>query len=553
MTLESALSEHGVSSEDIERAKQFRAKVGGSLEKILLNMGSLSEELLPSIYARFLECEVLTPAQRDAWEPPKEPTELPQAFLRANGWLLFEIMSDGVALFVTKAPMNWDVWQYLTNENIAHKYFIASESDFELLETKMGDDIQGQNTAVEGLSDAEEYRLRELASEAPTVNLLNNLITRALRMRASDMHIEPVDGRYRVRYRIDGVLHDIEFLPERLQLLILSRLKILAGMDIAEKRRPQDGKIEMRVANIALDIRVSALPVNKGESMVLRFLRKDALTYDMSSLGFVEDTHEAILRDLKRTSGVILMTGPTGSGKTTTLYSFLNQINGDDVKIVTLEDPVEYQLPGLNQVHVRPEIGFDFSSGLRSIVRQDPDVIMVGEVRDKETCRIAMQAALTGHLVFSTVHTNDAPSAFTRLLDLGVEEYLLNAALISILAQRLVRQLCPTCKSPLANPRAVIKEHGLSEIAERFGSTCSELMASKGCEDCANTGFKGRLAVIEYFPIDDKLKSIPKDDQFLIRAKSYNRERGWRTLLEDGLLLALEGKTTVEEVYRVCG
>lgn len=553
MNIEAALKDHGVSSDDIEKAKAYRARAGGSLEKILLNMGSFSEELLPSVYSQLLKVPVFTEDQIDMWESPPNDSMLAEDFLCARGWLLFGDSGAQPYRFVTKAPLDWDVLQYLSNENIDFGFTVASESDFDTLAIKYfeANGLHARNDNL--LSDLEEDRLRELASEAPTVNLLNSLITRALRMRASDMHIEPVGERYRVRYRIDGVLHDIDQLPERLQLPIISRLKILSGMDIAEKRRPQDGKVEMRVANVLLDIRVSALPVNKGESMVMRFLRKDALTYDMGGLGLAADIHASINEDLRKTSGVILMTGPTGSGKTTTLYTFLNQLNDDGVKIITLEDPIEYQLSGLNQVHVKPDIGFDFSAGLRSVVRQDPDVIMVGEIRDKETCQIAMQAALTGHLVFSTVHTNDAPSAFTRLLDLGVEEFLLNAALIAIMAQRLARQLCIHCSEPLENPEALFDEYNLRILADRFGLKDYRLMKANGCELCANTGFLGRLAIIEYLRCDDELRSIPKDDQFLINARACNSNRGGRDLVEDGLLKALQGKTTIEEIFRVCG
>ena len=554
MTLEIVLEGHGVSAEDIEKAKVYQGRAGGSLEKILLNMGSFSEELLPTVYSEFLNFPMLEEAQRDVWMPPPPNVRLAEDFLHQNGWLLLnEILQSEPYIFVTKAPLNWDVLQYLNNENLAYTCVVASESDFGILSVKFEDAIGGSSTSDPLLSDLEEDRLRELASEAPTVNLLNSLITRALRMRASDMHIEPVGERYRVRFRIDGVLHDIDQLPERLQLPIISRLKILSGMDIAEKRRPQDGKVEMRVANIQLDIRVSALPVNKGESMVMRFLRKDTLTYDMESLGLAPDIHQSIVEDLAKTAGVILMTGPTGSGKTTTLYTFLNHLNNDDVKIITLEDPVEYQLAGLNQVHVKPEIGFDFSAGLRSVVRQDPDVIMIGEIRDRETCQVAMQAALTGHLVFSTVHTNDAPSAFTRLLDLGVEEFLLNAALLAIIAQRLARQLCCHCAEPSTDAEALFAEYHLAELAERFDLQEWGLMAAVGCEACANTGYNGRLAVIEYLRCDDRLRAIPKDDQFLSNAKECNRSRGGRDLLEDGFLKALQGKTTIEEILRVCG
>ena len=554
MTLEAVLADHGVSLEDIEKGVAYQAKAGGALEKILLNMGSFSEELLPSVYSQYLKSPILTEEQRDSWAPPEDISDqLAHSFLLENGWLLFEAPESSSHIFVTRAPMSWDVLQYLNNESMDFSCIVASDSDFGILSLKIADAGATGAKSDNLLSDLEEDRLRELASEAPTVNLLNSLITRALRMRASDMHVEPVGERYRVRYRIDGVLHDIDHLPERLQLPVISRLKILSGMDISEKRRPQDGKIEMKVANISLDIRVSALPVNKGESMVLRFLRKDTITYDMDSLDLAADTYEAIQEDLKRTAGVILMTGPTGSGKTTTLYTFLNKLNQQDIKIITLEDPVEYQLAGLNQVHVRPEIGFDFSAGLRSVVRQDPDVVMVGEIRDRETCQIAMQAALTGHLVFSTVHTNDAPSAFTRLLDLGVEEFLLNAALVSIMAQRLARKLCEHCAQPVPNPKDVLEEYNLRELAGRFGVKKWNLMAASGCEECGNTGYKGRLAIIEYLRCDDHLRAIPKDDQFLVNAKNYNRSRGGRDLVEDGLLKVLQGKTTVEEVYRTCG
>ena len=553
MDIEATLAGHNVSEEDLEKAKSYQSRAGGSLEKILLNMGSFSEELLPSIYAQVTESSILSVDDRDAWVPPAEHPLVPFDFLLDKGWLLYHFDPALPLQFVTFAPLDWNVLQYLNHEQIDFTYVIASETDFGLLSMKASDASVDTTISNGALSDVEEERLREMASEAPTVNLLNSLITRALRMQASDMHVEPKANRYRVRFRIDGVLQDIETLPHRLQLPVISRLKILSGMDIAEKRRPQDGKIEMRISNIDLDIRVSSLPVNQGESMVMRFLRKDTLKYDLSTLGLSTDTFTAIKRDLGRTSGVILLTGPTGSGKTTTLYSFLNDINSEDVKIVTLEDPIEYQLPGLNQVHVNPDIGFDFSAGLRSVVRQDPDVIMVGEIRDKETCQIAMQAALTGHLVFSTVHTNDAASAFTRLLDLGVEEFLLNAALISIIAQRLVRKLCVHCAQPAENSQALITQYGLAELAKRFELPSINLQQCKGCDQCSQTGFTGRIAVLEYLACDEHLKTIPKDDQFLANAKAYNRDNGGRDLLEDGLLKAMQGLTTVDEVLRVCG
>jgi general secretion pathway protein E len=349
------------------------------------------------------------------------------------------------------------------------------------------------------------------------------------------------------------VLHEIDTIPTTMVLPIITRLKILAGMDIGERRRPQDGKIELRVAGEDIDIRASALPVTDGESAVLRFLRKSALVYDMKELGLSEDIERWVLEDIAVTSGVVLLTGPTGSGKTTSLYTFLSRLNRPQVKIVTLEDPVEYQLAGINQVQVQPAIGFDFAHGLRSIVRQDPDIIMVGEIRDKETAGVAMQSALTGHLVFSTVHTNDTPSAYTRLLDLGVEEFLLNAALRSIIGQRLARRLCSHCATTHPESDRLITDLGLRPLAERLGINNPKLLDSVGCEHCGNTGYKGRVAVVEYLRCDEQIRAMPKGPEFIAEARRYAASRGWRTLVEDGFAKALNGVTTAAEVLRVAG
>jgi general secretion pathway protein E len=336
-------------------------------------------------------------------------------------------------------------------------------------------------------------------------------------------------------------------------LPVITRLKILAAMDIAERRRPQDGKIELRIGGEEVDIRVSALPLRDGgESAVLRFLRKAALVYDISLLGLSPDIEECILEDLAVTSGVVLMTGPTGSGKTTSLYTFLSRINNPEVKIITLEDPVEYQLEGVNQVQVQPEIDFDFARGLRSIVRQDPDVIMVGEIRDAETASVAMQSALTGHLVFSTVHTNDAPSAYTRLLDLGVEEFLLNAALRSIVAQRLARRLCE-CAIAHPDHEQLMQRYDLAALAARAGLQNVQLKQNVGCDACGHTGYRGRMAIVEYLRCDKEIAAMDKGEQFIAEAREHMRATGGRSLLEDGLLKALSGDTTVEEVFRVAG
>ena len=543
-------SEHGVPAADLEKARSYQAKHGGRLEQILVNMGSLPAEDLPAIYSKWFGAPVLSEADWRDWQLPEGSDALPLEFLLERGWLPWERDADSW-VFASYSPFDLEVNAWFAEHALRPALRLLSADDFETLRSRLG--IGKSDSQLDGLSLVEEDRLREMASEAPTVNLLNSLIAKALRRGASDMHVEPHAGRARVRYRVDGVLHEIESIPTAMMLPLITRLKILAAMDIAERRRPQDGKIELRIGGEEVDIRVSALPLHEGgESAVLRFLRKATLVYDMSLLGLSPDIEARILEDLEVTSGVILLTGPTGSGKTTSLYTFMSRINSPEVKIITLEDPVEYQLDGINQVQVQPEIGYDFARGLRSIVRQDPDVIMVGEIRDRETASVAMQSALTGHLVFSTVHTSDAPSAFTRLLDLGVEEFLLNAALRSIVAQRLVRRLCK-CSTAHPDAAQLMARYQLAELVERSGLAEQDLRQSVGCDDCGHTGYRGRLAIVEYLRCDDAIAAMNKGERFIAEAREHMRSLGGRSLVEDGLLKALCGDTTVEEVFRVAG
>lgn len=549
MNLSSILTEEFlVTSADLLTAQKYQVKFGGRLEQILVNMGSLPSEHLPSLYSKLFNLPLLNIAD---WlgQPGPEVDEQVFEKLASRKWVVLDV-TDNKWLFACFYPLEPEINDWLAKQKITFELNVATESEL----TSIIEQNRGKKNGLnnQNLFDDED-KLIELASETPTVNLLNSLIMRAVRQGASDMHLEPIDGRYRARFRVDGVLHNAENISARMQLPILTRLKILSGMDIAEKRRPQDGKIEMKIAGQELDIRVSALPLNDGESMVMRFLRKDNIRYDMSAIGLSEDINTLVTDDLRSTAGVILLTGPTGSGKTTTLYTFLNALNNDDVKIVTLEDPVEYQLEGINQVQVNSDIGFDFASGLRSIVRQDPDIIMLGEIRDSETAKIAMQSALTGHLVFSTVHTNDAPSAYTRLLDLGVEEFLLNAALVSIVAQRLGRKICESCCSDDPNRAAKIEKYNLLDLAERFSIENIALKVGKGCEQCGHTGYKGRMAITEYLGCDDYIKSLAKDSKFSAAAKAHNRSMERRTLFEDGLYKAMLGLTTIDEVVRVAG
>jgi general secretion pathway protein E len=545
------LADCGVQSDDLDKAQSYQQKYGGRLEQILVNMGSLSSEALPGIYSRLLGVEVLPVAQASQWDPPESIDDFPLDMLVSRGWLPYRVEESGRCVFATRAPLDLEVNEWLRARGGDFDILLVSEETFGALRGRLG---RYQNVRPDaGLDSVEEGRLRELASEAPTVNLLNSLIGRALRQGASDLHLEPQGGPARVRFRIDGVLHEVDTIPASMVLPIVTRLKILAGMDIGERRRPQDGKIELRIAGEDIDIRASALPVTDGESAVLRFLRKSALVYDMKELGLSEDIEQMVLEDLAVTSGVVLLTGPTGSGKTTTLYTFLSRLNKPEVKIVTLEDPVEYQLAGINQVQVQPAIGFDFANGLRSIVRQDPDIIMVGEIRDKETAAVAMQSALTGHLVFSTVHTNDTPSAYTRLLDLGVEEFLLNAALRSIIGQRLARRLCPKCAVPHPQASQLVHDLELAPLAARVGITTPRLLEAHGCDSCGGTGYRGRVAVAEYLRCDAHIRALSKGPDFIPAARAHAHAQGWRTLVEDGFVKAMRGVTTVAEVLRVAG
>ena len=397
--------------------------------------------------------------------------------------------------------------------------------------------------------DTDIQQLKDLASEAPVIRLVSLIITNALEMRASDIHIEPFENRLIVRYRIDGVLHEVESPPRRLSAAVISRIKIMASLDIAERRLPQDGRIRLRVQGKEIDLRISTVPTMHGESVVMRILDKGGVALDFKRLGFEAETLKVFLDVLTEPHGILLVTGPTGSGKTTTLYTALDRLNKPDVKILTVEDPVEYQMPGINQIQVKPQIELTFANALRSIVRQDPDVIMIGEIRDLETAQIAVQSALTGHLVLSTVHTNDAPSTVNRLLDMGVEDYLLTSTVIGILAQRLVRTLCPRCKEPYIALPELVEEMGLRKFAHGGGDI--ELYHAKGCTECAHTGYIGRISILEMLPMTDPLRSLVMRHAISADLRAEAIKGGMVTMYEDGLRKAVAGITTFEEVLRV--
>ncbi|MDD4117295.1 MAG: type II secretion system protein GspE [Opitutae bacterium] len=399
------------------------------------------------------------------------------------------------------------------------------------------DEVQQQLVADQDVSE----------SDAPIIKLVSLIIMEAFRSRASDIHLEPMPKKFRVRYRIDGVLHEVDSPPKRLQSAIISRVKIMANMSIAEKRVPQDGRIQINVMGRDLDLRVSSIPTNHGESIVMRILDKSGIALGLPQLGFFADDQQVFERLITLSDGIILVTGPTGSGKTTTLYACLNTINKPDRKIITVEDPVEYQMSGINQVQVRADIGMTFSAALRAILRQAPNIIMIGEIRDLETAEIAVNASLTGHLVFSTLHTNDAPSAVTRLIDIGVKPFLVASSTRAIMAQRLVRRICEKCKEPYEPKEAELRL--LGPAAKQLAS--AELFHGKGCADCQFTGYRGRLGIYEIFQIDDQVRNLVFEQVSSTELRIKARELGMRTLREDGLRKVVAGITTLEEVLRV--
>ncbi len=382
--------------------------------------------------------------------------------------------------------------------------------------------------------------------ETPVVKLTTMLITTAIKMKASDIHIEPMEKELRVRYRIDGALRKMDSPPKRLQSAIISRLKIMSHMKISEKRIPQDGRIQITVNGKDLDLRVNSVPTNHGESIVMRILDKTTFSLGLPQLGFLTDDQATFERLIKLPDGVVLVTGPTGSGKTTTLYACLGQINTPDKKLITVEDPVEYQMSGINQVQVNKDVGLDFSAALRSILRQAPNIVMVGEIRDEETADIAMEAALTGHLVFSTLHTNDAPSAVTRLLDIGVKPFLVASALRAAMAQRLVRAICENCKEPYQPTEREVKM--LGSIAKTMPE---RMFHGAGCDKCGKTGYKGRKGIFEIFKVDDTIQRLIFDHAPATLLRQRAREMGMRTLREDGMLKVASGMTSLAEILRV--
>ena len=462
-------------------------------------------------------------------------------------------INDAEAEIAISDPFNLDTIDnisYMLNRPLIVR--LCSLSDIEsAINTNYDESLDSINAAfastTEALSgDGAQSVVLGEGEDSPIVRYVQTVITEALNRRASDIHMEPLETRFRIRFRIDGVLHEIENPPKRLQPTLLSRIKLMANVSIAEKRIPQDGRIGLDVGNKSIDLRVSVLPTAHGESIVMRILDKEALNLGLPQLGFFSDDQANFERVISMPDGVFLVTGPTGSGKSTTLYSALNYINHPDRKIITVEDPVEYEMSGINQVGVKRDVGMTFSAALRSMLRQAPNIIMVGEIRDKETAEIAINASLTGHMVFSTLHTNDAPSAVSRLVDIGIKPFLVSASIRSVLAQRLVRRICPKCKESTVPEGRLLNSLGIrpDQISN------ATFMTGTGCEHCNNTGFRGRVGVFEMFNINEEIEQMIYEEVSLVALRERSREMGMRTMREDGIRKVLAGVTTPDEVLK---
>ncbi len=555
-TIGSLLIERGkISDLDLQRATQVQAMSGARLAHVLVQLGMVSERDITDI-----QIELHGYSLVDKEEFPQQPVledVLPPVFLKEHQ--LIPIKDDGAVLEVAMLAPDDDyaikAIHFATNREVVPRLAVPSELEaanerlYGAGRSAMEEIVEGGATDVyaDDIDDVE--RLKDMASDAPVIRLVNLIFSRALESRASDIHIEPFENSLKVRYRIDGVLQEVESPPSQMAAAVISRLKILSRLNIAERRIPQDGRIKLKISGKAVDLRVSTVPTLYGESVVMRILDKESIDLDLDNIGLSDSVVTNFKAVLNRPNGIFLVTGPTGSGKTTTLYSALTRMNTKDRKILTVEDPVEYQIAGVNQIQAAPKVGLDFASALRAIVRQDPDIIMIGEMRDRETASIAIQSALTGHIVFSTLHTNDAASGVTRLLDMGLEDYLLTSTVNAILAQRLVRVLCDECKKEDSLGSEEIAHLDISHLVEQVGS--NRVWHHQGCEQCSHTGYTGRMGIHELLLVDDQIRHLILEHASSEKIQQAACEQGMVTLYEDAMLKALQGKTSIEEVLRV--
>jgi general secretion pathway protein E len=539
---------------DLGRARRLHEEnPEGDFISLMTRLGLVSERDAAEALAEVMKLPLL--AAKECPDAPPPSVQVSTRFLKQYHVVPIGEDEHYISLLVAEPqdPYPAEAMRLATGKDIHVRIGLRSEID-DLIERYYGSGRSAMGTIVENLSDDatrsedDVEHLRDLASEAPVIRLVNLVIQRAVEARASDIHIEPFENRLKVRYRIDGVLEEVESPPASSTAAVISRIKIMAKLNIAERRLPQDGRIMLRVQGKELDLRVSTVPTSYGESVVMRILDRESVVLDFHKLGFTDQFLPRFLEVLNLPHGIMLVTGPTGSGKTTTLYTALSKINTPDVKIITVEDPVEYQIEGINQIQAKPQIGLDFAHALRSIVRQDPDIIMIGEMRDLETAKIAIQSALTGHLVLSTLHTNNAAGGITRLLDMGVEDYLLSSTVNGILAQRLVRRVEPTHAQPYLALPEVVQEFKLESFTDErpirlFKPTPSNLTP---------TGYLGRTTIMEFLVMSDPLRRLVMKHADMGVIEQAARDEGMRTMYEDGLVKALAGTTTIEEVLRVC-
>jgi type IV pilus assembly protein PilB len=540
------LKQNLITQAQVEKAKDEVKRTGIKLEKALEKLGFISEEDIAEAKANALGFLYMN---LEDYVIDAELTKLiPESVAsKYKAVPLFKIMDTLTVGMVDPSDIQaLDHIRMISKVGSVDPVLVSLRSIEKIL-----DFYYGQGNSVEEIVKAIESKnllgnkgiSTEVAEEPPIIKLVNILISDAVKDRVSDIHIEPEIEALRVRYRIDGILHEVHSLPKKLQNAVISRIKILAEMDIAENRRPQDGKISVKLENRDLDIRVSTFPTVHGENVVMRLLDRSSILLGLKDLGFTRENLDIFSRMILQPNGIILVTGPTGSGKTTTLYSALSTISSMEKNIITIEDPVEYELPLIRQTQVNPKADITFSNGLRSIMRQDPDVIMVGEIRDKETAEVAIQASLTGHLVFSTLHTNDASSSLTRLIDMGLEPFLISSSLILIVAQRLVRQICPKCKEEHSPTPTALCDLGLD--------SSTKLFRGKGCSVCKNTGFVGRIGIFEILALNETIRKMVEERNSADAIKKKAIELGMKTLREDGLEKAMSGLTTIEEILRV--
>jgi general secretion pathway protein E len=523
----------------IDRARAVAAETGMSCPEALVRLGLVSERALAETYVTLLGHRLAGPERYP--DEPVLPEQLRPRFLRAARAVPVAVEPDQLILVMADPLDSFTPASVGLATGLGVQVEIGVPIELEAALDRLYPEAALAGPEAEGASEDDAERLKDLASEAPVIRLVNQIISKAVETMASDIHVEPFEDRLRVRYRYDGDLHEAETHPSRLAPAIISRLKILAKLDIAERRLPQDGRIRMAVRGQDVVFRVATAPSLHGEILVLRVLDRSAVAFDFASQGHDPQVIDRLNVALAAPNGILLVTGPTGSGKTTTLYTALLSLNAVERKIITVEDPIEYQLSGINQIQVKPQIDLGFASLLRSIVRLDPDVIMVGEIRDLETAEIAARAALTGHLVLSTLHTNSAAAAITRLRDMGLEDYLIAAVLRGVLAQRLVRRLCDACKQPMpVTP----------ELRRRFGFTCDTVWEAIGCPACRGTGYRGRLAIAEFLTPDAEIERLlfARTDQTAIEQAAI--AGGMRTMLQTGLAAVARGDTTIQEILR---